>query len=76
MNQKVFSPFLFEEQGIRYAIENEKFGAAIIDLLSMCFSREPMTAALGLSARESAPLVTHFISQCATNGRSTPDNFL
>jgi hypothetical protein len=76
MNQRVLSPFLFEEQGIRDAIENEKFGAAIIDPLSKCFSREPMTAALGHSARDSAPLVTHLIPECTTNGRSTPDNFL
>lgn len=76
MNQKVLSPFLFEEQGIRYAIANEKFGAAIIDLLSECFSREPISSALGLSARDLAPLVARFIPECTTNGRSTPDNFL
>jgi len=30
MKRKVLSPFLFDEQEIRYAIANEKFGTAII----------------------------------------------
>jgi len=68
MNQKVLSPFLFEEQGIRYEIANEKFGKGIIDLLSECFCREPMSAALGLSARDS--LIARFIPECTTNGLS------
>jgi hypothetical protein len=76
MNQKVLLPFLFEERGNRYAIANEKFGAAISDLLSECFSRQPLRSALGLSARDFAPLVARFILECTTNGRSTRDNFL
>jgi hypothetical protein len=74
MNQKVLSPSLFEEQGIRYAIANERFGDAIIDRAGECFSREPMSA--GLSAREVASMVARFITERTTNGRSTRDNFL
>src|SRR5262249_32738299 len=70
MSHEVLSPFLLEAQGIRYAIANEKLGAAIIDLLGECFSREPMSAALGLSARALAPLVARFIPECTTNGLS------
>ena len=70
MGHEVLSPFFLEAQEIRYAIANEKFGTAIIDPLSECFSREPMNAALGLSARDLAPLVAHFIPECTTNGRS------
>jgi len=76
MNQKALLPFVFEEQGNRYAIATEKFGAAIIDLLSECFSREPTRSALGLSARDLAPLVARLIVECTTNGRSTPDTLL
>ena len=70
MSDKVLSPFSLQEQGIRYAIANEKFGAAIIDLLSECFSREPMSAALGLSARDLASLIARFIPECTTKGLS------
>ena len=76
MSQKALLPVLFEEQGNRYAIANEEFGAAIIDLLSECFSRQPIRSALGLSARDFAPLVARFILECTTKGRSTRDNFL
>jgi len=69
MSHKVLSPFLLEAQGIRYAIASEK-SAAIVDLLSECFFREPMSAALGLSARDLAPLVARFIPECTTNGLS------
>ena len=62
--------FFLEERGFRYAIANEKFGVAIVDLLSECFSREPMSAALGLSARDLAPLIARFIPECTTNGLS------
>jgi hypothetical protein len=70
MNQKVLSPFPFEQHGITYAIANEKFGHAIIEILSESFAREPMCAALGLSAGDLAPLVTRFILECTTNGLS------
>jgi hypothetical protein len=76
MNQKILSLFPFEEQGIRYAIANEKLGDATINRLSECFSREPMSCALGLLARDLATLVARFIAECTTNGRSTRDNSL
>jgi hypothetical protein len=76
MNQKVLSPFLFEEGEIRYAIANEKFGDATSNRLSECFSPESVRSAPGLSARDLAPLVARFITGCTTNGRSTRDNFL
>jgi ribosomal protein S18 acetylase RimI-like enzyme len=69
MSHKV-STFFHEERGFRYAIANEKFGDAIIDLLSECFSHEPMGAALGLSAHDLAPLIARFISECTNNGLS------
>ena len=70
MSPEVLSPLLLEAQGIRYAIANETFGGAIIELLSECFSREPMSAALGLSARDLAPLVARFVPESTTNGLS------
>ena len=70
MSPEVLSPLLLEAQGIRYAIANETFGGVIIDLLSECFSREPMSAALGLSARDLAPLVARFVPESTTNGLS------
>jgi hypothetical protein len=69
MSHKV-STFLHEERGFRYAIANETFGDAIIDLLSDCFSREPMGAALGLSAHALAPLIARFIPECTNNSLS------
>jgi hypothetical protein len=76
MNQKVLSPFPFEEQGNGQAVAYEKFGAATIDLLSEWFCCAPMSSALGLSARDLAPPVARFILECTTNGRSTRGNFL
>lgn len=69
MSHKV-STFFHQERGFRYAIANEQFGDAIIDLLSECFSREPMGAALGLSAHDLAPLIARFIPECTNNGLS------
>lgn len=63
------SAFLDEERGFRYAIANERFDAAVVDLLSECFSREPMGTAPGLTARDLAP-VTPFIPEFTTNGLS------
>ena len=70
MSPEVLSPLLLEAQGIRYAIANETFGGAIIELLSECFSREPMSAALGLSARELASVGARLIPECTNNGLS------
>src|SRR5215472_15099673 len=56
MSHQVLSPLLLEAQGIRYAIANEKFGAAIINLPSEVLRRradERCTWALG--ARRSTP---------------------
>lgn len=57
MSHRVLSSFLAEERGFRYAIANETFEDAIIDVLSESFPREPVSAALGLSAGDLAPLV-------------------
>jgi hypothetical protein len=57
MNHKGVSDLLHEEGGVRYAIANERFGNAIVDVLSESFSREPMSAAVGLLACDLRPLV-------------------
>jgi hypothetical protein len=53
MKRKVLSPFLFEEQEIRYAIANKKFGAAIIhrDLPSLVVRFIPECTTNGRSTR-------------------------
>jgi hypothetical protein len=64
------SNVLLEERGFRYSIATEKFADAIVRLLSESFSREPMTAALGISARELEPLAARFMPEFTTNGLS------
>ena len=64
------SNILLEEGGFRYAIATDKFADAIVRVLSESFSREPMTAALGLSARDLEPLIARFMPECTTNGLS------
>jgi ribosomal protein S18 acetylase RimI-like enzyme len=61
---------LAEEGGFRYSVATAKFGDAIVDVLSESFSREPMSAALGLSARALEPIVASFMPECSTNGLS------
>jgi hypothetical protein len=62
--------FPHDEGGFRYAVANEKFGDTIVDVLSESFSREPMSAALGISAHDYRPLVSRFMPECTTNGLS------
>jgi hypothetical protein len=64
------SNILFEEGGFRYAIATEKFADAIVGVLSESFSREPMSAALGISAHDLAPMIARFMPECTTNGLS------
>ncbi len=64
------SHILHEDGGFRYAVATEEFGDAIVTVLSESFSREPMAAALGLSARDLEPLVARFMPECTTNGLS------
>ena len=64
------SPVLHEEGGFRYAVATEEFSEAIVRVLSESFSREPMSAALGVSARDFGPLVGRFVPECTTNGLS------
>jgi len=64
------SRVLREDGGFRYEVATEEFGDAIVRVLSESFSREPMSAALGLSARELAPLIAGFMPECTTNGLS------
>jgi ribosomal protein S18 acetylase RimI-like enzyme len=61
---------LHEENGFRYAVATEEFRDAIVRVLSESFAREPMSAALGVSSRDLAPLVQCFIPECTTNGLS------
>ena len=59
-----------EEGGFRYEVATEYFANAIVTVLSESFSREPMSAALGLSPRDLEPLVARFTPECTTNGLS------
>src|SRR5271168_4633216 len=61
---------LAEEGGFRYSVAAEEFADSIIAVLSESFSREPMTAALGISAPDMAPLVAQFMPECIANGLS------
>ncbi len=61
---------LAEQGGFRYEVATKDFANAIVTVLSESFSREPMSAALGLSARDLEPLVTRFMPECTTNGLS------
>jgi hypothetical protein len=49
---------LAEEGGFRYEAATKDFANAIVTILSESFSREPMCAAVGLSARDLMPVVT------------------
>jgi hypothetical protein len=61
---------LAEQGGFRYEVATKDFANAIVDVLSESFSREPMSAALGLSARDLKPLVASFTPECTSNGLS------
>ncbi len=61
---------LEEEGGFSYEIATEEFGDAIIPLLSKSFSREPMSAALGLSVGDLETLIARFMPECTSNGLS------
>ena len=61
---------LAEHGGFRYALATEERSDAIVSLLSESFSREPMSAALGLSTCDLKPLVARFMPECTTNGLS------
>jgi hypothetical protein len=62
--------FLYEEAGFRYSIAHQDFSDAIVEVLSLAFAREPVCAALGLSAAQLRPLVVSFVPECTTNGLS------
>lgn len=62
--------FLHEENGFRYIVATEKFTGAMVQVLSESFAREPMSAALGLSVQQLAPMVARFTPECTTNGLS------
>ena len=62
--------FLHEEAGFRYSIAHQDFSDAIVDALSLAFAREPMCAAVGLSAPQIRPWVASFVPECTTNGLS------
>ena len=58
---------LAEENGFRYAIAPKKFAGQMVRLLSDSFSREPMSTALGVSARDLEPFIAGFMTECTTN---------
>src|SRR5438045_3121586 len=64
------SGVLHEEAGFRYAVATERFGEAMVRVLSASFAREPMGAALGVSARDLSPLIARFMPECTRNGLS------
>lgn len=59
-----------EEHGFRYLSAAQVPGESIVRLLSESFSREPMAAALGASARDLAPFIRRFMPECRNNGLS------
>jgi GNAT superfamily N-acetyltransferase len=68
---------LREEGGFRYSVAIDDFTDPIIRLLSESFAREPMSAALDVSASHFAPFVAAFMPECTSNGLSviaTPDD--
>ncbi|MCL4800814.1 MAG: hypothetical protein KJ025_14570 [Burkholderiales bacterium] len=62
--------FLREEAGFRYLPASEVPRERIVRLLSECFAREPMAAALGIAASDLAHLIDRFMPECAANGLS------
>ena len=64
------SRLLHEEGGFRYIVATEEFGDPIVHVLSESFAREPMAAAVGVSARDLRLLVACFMPECTTNGLS------
>src|SRR5215470_21864 len=61
------SRMVLEQNGFRYEIATEACAADARRVLSESFAREPMSTALGVSARDLAPLVDRFIPECTTN---------
>ena len=61
---------LHEENGFRYIVATEKYATAVVHVLSESFVREPMSAALGISAHRMAPLIARLTPECTTNGLS------
>ena len=68
--QKAASAVLDEQDGIRYAIATGDQRDGIVRVLSESFAREPMAAALGISARDLAGLIERFMPECMANGLS------
>ena len=61
---------LLEENGLLYSIANKDRRAQMVAVLSESFCREPMGLALGVSARDLAPLIERFMPECTNNGLS------
>jgi ribosomal protein S18 acetylase RimI-like enzyme len=61
---------LLEENGLLYSIANKDRRAQMVGVLSESFCREPMGLALGVSARDLAPLIERFMPECTNNGPS------
>jgi len=57
------SRVLHEERGFRYVVATEQLGEPIVRILSDSFAREPMSAALGISAGDLAPPWWHASSR-------------
>jgi hypothetical protein len=67
---KITPGVLHEEAGFRYSIARPDFSDAIVNVLSQAFAREPMAAAVGLSASELRLFVSRLMPECTTNGLS------
>ncbi len=61
---------LHTENGIRYVVATGQERSQIVRLLSESFCREPMSAILGATAADLAPLVERFMPECTSNGLS------
>ena len=64
------SAALYQEGGFLYLSAGDVPADSVVRLLSESFSREPMSRALGASARDLAPFVRRFMPECTSNGLS------
>lgn len=70
MSRQFSSQELHRQHGFSYRIAREEHGEAIVRLVGVCFAREPMSRALGITAQEWSDLVGRSIPEYTTNGLS------
>jgi GNAT superfamily N-acetyltransferase len=61
---------LHAENGIQYSVTTPAHRAAVVRLLGESFRREPMSAALQLTAAQLGSLAESFMPECVSNGLS------